>query len=72
MPPRFRHIVLGYAFPPSRTAALAVPTADEPAGVVLVLRVEDTAEYRPEALALDHPDGRLTLAMVIVGSVKTQ
>ena len=50
---------------PSRTTALAVPTAEEPSGVVLVLRVEDTAEELPEALALDQPDGRLTLATVV-------
>ena len=62
LPPTFRHVVQGYAFPPSRTTALAVPMAEEPAGVVLVLRVDDTAEALPEALALDHPDGTVTLA----------
>ena len=46
--------------------------AEEPAGVVLVLRVEDTAEDLPEALALDLPDGRLDLQMVMMGGVKTQ
>ena len=53
---------------PSRTTALAVPTAEEPAGVVLVVRVAEAADDRPEALVLDHPDGRLTLAMVMVGA----
>ena len=61
--PRSPDNVQGYAPPPSRTTALAVPTAEEPAGVVLVLRVADTAEDLPEALALDHPDGRVTLAI---------
>lgn len=40
--------------------------------MVLVLRVEDTAEDRPEALALDHPDGRVILAMMSMWSVITQ
>ena len=31
--------------------------------MVLVLRVADTADDLPEALALDHPDGRVTLAI---------
>ena len=53
---------------PSRATALAVPTAEEPAAVVLVLRVAEAADNQPEALALDHPDGRLTLAMVMVGA----
>ena len=57
---------------PSLTTALAVPTAEERAGVVLVLRVAEAADDRPEALALAHPDGRLTLAMVMMGSVMTQ
>ena len=60
--PKFRHIVPGYALPPSRTAALAVPTAEDPARLMLVLKVDDTAEALPDALALDHPDGRVTLA----------
>ena len=46
--------------------------AEEPAGVVLVLRVEDAAEELPDARALDHPDGTVTLAMGIMGSVMTQ
>ena len=36
--------------------------------MVLVLRVAEAADNQPEALALDHPDGRLTLAMVMVGA----
>ena len=67
--PQLLDNVQGDAPPPSRTTALAVPTAEEPAGVVLVLRVADAAEEVPEALALDHPDGRDTLAMDMVGSV---
>ena len=31
--------------------------------MVLVLRVADTADDLPEALARDHPDGRVTLAI---------
>ena len=72
LPSTFRHVVQGYAFPPSRTTALAVPMAEEPAGVVLVLRVDDTAEELPEALALDHPDGKVALATAPMGSVETQ
>ena len=40
--------------------------------MVLVLRVEDTAEDLPEALALDLPDGKATLATAPMGSVETQ
>ena len=30
--------------------------------MVLVLKVDDAADALPDALALDHPEGRLTLA----------
>ena len=46
--------------------------AEEPAGVVLVLRVDDTSEELPEALALDHPDGKAALATAPMGSVETR
>ena len=40
--------------------------------MVLVLRVAEAADDRPEALAPAHPDSRLTLAMVMMGTLMTQ
>lgn len=49
--------------PPPPTTARAVPLAEEPVGVVLVVSVLETAEALPEALALDHPEGSVILPM---------